>query len=491
MRVPPFAASLTCALLVAGFLWSGNSSSEATVTPRPLQTAVFDPIAFPGADAAVAFAHSRETGATLARLFLDWGAVAAQEPSSEPTNPANPAYDWSAVDRQVKLAVAHHLQPILDVFGPPTWARKPSTDGGPPPPELRDPADVGRFMRAAARRYSGTFGRLPRVRYWQVWNEPNLSLYLSPQYQSGDLVSPAIYRQIVNSVADAVHAVHKENVVIAGAQSPFATDPRAHYIAAPPIGFMQSFFCLSSDVNHPKATCNDRAKVDVWAHHPYTAGGPETHAQVAGNVSLGDLPEMKRVLNAAERLDHIDSHGPVRFWVTEFSWDSNPTDPGGVPAKLEAQWVAEGMYNAWRSGVSLFTWFLVHENPWSPTTKNSAPYQSSLFQPGQTIAQDKPKPALAAFRFPFVGHVVNRKVSVWGRTPWGRRGKVLVEESSGQGATGWKRLGVVATDRYGIFTRTFGAPTGAYVRARLVRGRLTAPPFPLAGPEDMKVQVFG
>jgi hypothetical protein len=137
--------------------------------------------------------------------------------------------------------------------------------------------------------------------------------------------------------------------------------------------------------------------------------------------------------------------------------------------------------------VSLVAWYLVHDQTWKPKSNNN--FQSSLYQPGATIAQDTPKPALATYRFPFVGHVQNGKVAVWGRTPWGRPGKVLVEQLQ---AGRWVRLGVVQTNGNGLLSRTFSAPTKGYVRARELRqGGLTAPPFPLAPLPDLHIQPFG
>ena len=43
---------------------------------------------------------------------------------------------------------------------------------GPSYPNARE---FGEFAKAIARRFGGGFDGLPRVRYWQVWNEPNLS----------------------------------------------------------------------------------------------------------------------------------------------------------------------------------------------------------------------------------------------------------------------------------------------------------------------------
>ena len=456
---------------------------------RPLVTAVHDPLHFPDPRAAIDFARSRAAGATVARILIHWITVAPKAPSasSDPADPANPAYDWGSVDREVKLAVKAGLEPILDVYDPPLWARKPLDDGRLILPQLRDPAgDLGKFMLAAARRYNGQ--GMPRVRYWQVWNEPNLSFYFTPQYVNGEPASPAIYRQMVNAAADAVHSVRADNLLIAGGQAPFAhgspsKDPAQGQVALAPMQFMRELLCMSAD-QPSKPTCDAQVKFDVWSHHPYTAGGPGTRAKVAGDVSLGDLPDMKALLDAAAAAHHIVSRGPVRFWSTEFSWDSKPPDAGGVPVALEAQWISQALYDMWATGISLVTWYLIQDG--NPAQQSA---QSGLYL-GPVPATAKPKtPMLMAFRFPFVGHVVDGKISVWGRTPWGKPGRVLVEESR---TGGWKRLGVVQANRYGIFTQTFGPPEGKLVRARVLgKGGLAAVAFPLAGPRNMDVNPFG
>ena len=61
---------------------------------------------------------------------------------------------------------------------------------------------------------------MPRVRYWQVWNEPNITLYLKPQ-----LATAARRRRLVprdgERVRDPVKTVHADNVVVAGGLAPF------------------------------------------------------------------------------------------------------------------------------------------------------------------------------------------------------------------------------------------------------------------------------
>jgi Cellulase (glycosyl hydrolase family 5) len=448
---------------------AGVTAARDALPANGLVTAFYDPSTFSGPEAATAFGHAYSAGAGAVLIAVVWAAVAPAEPSTDPTDPANPAYHWDQVTTQVTLALQAGLEPILDVYGPPNWAKQPGADGL---PQLRDPADVGRFMLAAARRYSGDFEGLPRVRYWQVWNEPNDSEYLDPQYLNGQPASPAIYRQMVNAAADAVHSVHADNVVIAGGQSPFgqgnaSTDPRAKHVIIAPMSFMRDL--LAAPI-----------KFDVWAHHPYTAGGPNTKAK-GDDVSLGNMPQMKAALDAAVAAGRIQSDNGVRFWVSEFSWDSKPPDKRGVPVTLETEWVAEALYRAWNSGVSLFTWFEIRDNP-------QIHFESALYFRGATVAADTPKPARAAFLFPFVGHIIKGKLIVWGRTPWGQPGTVQIEELHKGG--GWTVIGTVATDANGIFTQTFGSSHGKYVRAR-VAGGLVSPQFPEKGTKNMKISPFG
>src|SRR5204862_440124 len=80
--------------------------------------------------------------------------------------------------------------------------------------------------------------------------------------------------------------------------------------------------------------CNQQAHFDVWSMHPYTSGSPEHHSADPNDVSIPELPNVQATLRAANSLGQIVSTNPLQFWVTEFSWDTNPPDPGAVPMKL-------------------------------------------------------------------------------------------------------------------------------------------------------------
>jgi hypothetical protein len=464
------------------------SDASAAAPGGPFATAVYDPASFSAQRAPAAFRRVSQAGATYVRLSLVWYNVAPNARTKpvgfNAANPLDPHYRWGAFDRQVKTAVAAGLQPIVSVYGAPLWAEPPdaSSPGGVKP----DPTEYRLFARAAAARYNGRHAGLPRVRYWQAWNEPNISLFLVPQFEDDKPFSPAWYRKMVNAFADGVYAARSDNRVIAGGTAPFR-DITENVVAVDkdwgPLSFMRELLCLSPSL---KPTCSDPIRFDIWGHDPYTSGGPTHHAVLPNDVSLGDLPAMRRVLNAGIKTGHVISRAPVQFWALEFSWDTKAPDPKGVPMTLATRWVAEALYRMWLNGVSVVTWFQLRDQPAATSF-----YQSGLyFNRGTDLRNDRPKPILQAFRFPFVAFPSRGRVLVWGRTPSGKPAKVLVEQKSA--GSGWRKLGLVQTNQYGIFQqRLAGAATGS-VRARIVGPHAAAAvPFSLARVPDRFFNPFG
>ena len=214
-------AVVAVALSVGGVATSSEPSHAAAT--QPFSTALLDPEAFAGAGNDAAMQHAAYAGASSVVLVLDWRSTAPAG-STKPlgfdaTDPASSFYDWSSFDQQVRLAAADGLSVIAQILDTPTWAL--DSPGVGLAKTLPDPAELGNFALAAAERYGGTFGTLPRVRAWDVWNEPNISLFLAPQFVNGVPFAPGWYRQMVNDVAVAVKSVHSDNIVIAGGTAPF------------------------------------------------------------------------------------------------------------------------------------------------------------------------------------------------------------------------------------------------------------------------------
>src|ERR1700748_2455184 len=112
-------------ILALALVCAATASSAAAAT-HPLQTSFVDPTVFTGPNAAAGLAAAKAAGASAIKVPLFWNSVAptAKPAKFTPSNPNDPAYNWSGFDAQLKLISAHGLEPIVYVSGPPTWAMR-------------------------------------------------------------------------------------------------------------------------------------------------------------------------------------------------------------------------------------------------------------------------------------------------------------------------------------------------------------------------------
>ena len=453
---------------------------------RPLTTGITNLYT----NAPLAFHRTRTAGAELVRIPLYWGGTAplTRPDSWQPTDPADPAYHWENSDEAVVNAVDAGLTPVLVVDGTPKWAQRCNSPAVIEGPALcdPDPAALANFATAATRRYSGSFGGLPHVQYWQALNEPNLSIFFFPQYDaSGKALSPALYRDLANSFYAAVKAVDPTDLVLSAGLGPIAVPPWT----IGPMAFARQLLCMRGS-KHPVPTggCGEGVHFDIFAMHPYTTGAP-SHTGGPNDVELGDLGKLTTLLRAADRAGHLKGvfkHTPL--WITEFSWDSKPPDPGGLAMKVETQWTAEALHVAWAAGADHFFWYSLRDQPHGDTYK--AATESGLYFGGPTLEQDRPKPVLTAFRFPFVAYPRHRRLLFWGRTPTSGRGRVSIQVLRG---ARWRRIGVVRADAAGIFRGSLRTGYGRNKRgkARAVYHGRAAAPFPMKPVGDFYQPPFG
>jgi hypothetical protein len=211
----------------------------------------------------------------------------------------------------------------------------------------------GRFAQALARRYSGAYpdplrpgAVLPRVRYWQAWNEPNLSIYLAPQWvrhgHGFAPASPGIYRSMLGAFYRGVKAGSPQAFVVSAGTAPFE-NLHPGEARMPPVEFVRELLCLHGDRLVP-ARCLDPAHFDVLDHHPYAVGGPFSPALDPGDVSIPDLHKLTVPLRKAEQTGRVLPRARKALWVTEVSYDSSPPDPHGVPIRTHARWVAQTLF---------------------------------------------------------------------------------------------------------------------------------------------------
>jgi hypothetical protein len=318
--------------------------------------------------------------AKLLRVQLHWGGplgVAKTRPQA-PTDPADPAYDWSTYDDIVLNAEAYGIEIVFTIFGTPGWANGGLSQTHAP----TNAFDLEAFAYAAAERYSGSYVRadgtvLPAVRLWTAWNEPNLPLGLVPQWTKvagrWRIQSAIDYAHICNAVVDGIH-----ETLIAGDEVACGdTAPRGNNAATStrpttsPLAFVQAM---------KKAGATG---FDAFAHHPYASSPAETPTTVPKGATAVEFGNLDTLIALVTKL-----WGAKPIWIDEYGYQTNPPDRllGVSPAK-QAQYLTQSVAIARANPrVTMLLWFLLRD-------------ETSLggWQSGLETATGAKKPAFAAF----------------------------------------------------------------------------------------------
>ena len=314
--------------------------------------------------------RAAEDGATIVRLMVEWNLVAPQRPA-DAADPFDPAYRFDDIDEAVRAAQEQGQEAMLTISGTPRWAGAAKPNRMP-----RRVGDFGFFARAIAARYSGRFEGFPFVRFWSVWNEPNLNLFLTPQFDKrGRSVAPRNYAKLYAAAYAGIKAGNPLAQVGIGETSARGRDRRVPGV---------------SDTHSPGrfaelvAQANPRLKFDAWAHHPYPSNPNSRPGQAVKwpNVSLASLPRLEKELNVWFK------RKSTQIWVTEYGYQTRPEDSFGVSYTKQAAYVRQSIAMARKMPfVGMFIWFVYEDD-------QGQPWDSGLY----TRAGAPKGPAPAAFR---------------------------------------------------------------------------------------------
>ena len=301
---------------------------------------------------------SAQQGASIMRLLVQWNVVAAAKPAVA-SDPFDPAYNLSDVDEAVLTAQENDQEVMLTVTGTPSWA-----NGGKKPNVMPTRlSDLTTFARAIASRYSGRYAGYPYVRFWSVWNEPNLNLFLTPQFNAaGTSVAPANYAKLYAAAYAGLKAGNPLAKVAIGETSARGHDkPGGPVISHSPGKFAELV-----------AKANPRLKFDAWAHHPYPSNPNNKPTQIVKwpNVSLMSLPRFD------ESLKTWFHRKSVPIWITEYGHQTRPPESFGIPWSTQAKYVAQAIGIAKKLPfVNMFIWFVYQDDP-------GQPWESGLYTQG-------------------------------------------------------------------------------------------------------------
>ncbi|HEV2713460.1 MAG TPA: hypothetical protein VGU26_10225 [Gaiellaceae bacterium] len=329
-----------------------------------------------------AFRRLRSLRAGIVRVTIDWATVARRRPKA-PADPADPAYNWTAVDRVVTEAAANRIRVLASLFGTPRWAGRAKNRL---PRRIKD---LRLFAHAAARRYSGNYHVrerenepsrvLPAVRHWLAWNEPNNPVFLKPQWKRFRTKwrpqSAFDYAKICAAVSAGVHSTRiRGEKVACGATGPRGNDaPRSSRPSTSPLVFMTWLRRAGAK------------RFDAYAHHPYYGNRNERPSTVPRSkkaVTLGNIGVLIRQLN------RLYGRG-MRLWITEYGYQTRPPDRlFGVSHRTQAKYVHQAYAIARRTKrVDMMVWFLIRDER-----------RLSGWQSGVVSASGKRKPSFRAFQ---------------------------------------------------------------------------------------------
>jgi hypothetical protein len=366
------------ALLVA--LLAALSPGAASGSPA-LQVGFTDHAAALNADPKF-FSSVAHLRAEIIRVNLYWGGpqgVARRRPTNG-ADPGDPAYDWRRYDRVVLNAARHGIRIAFSIFATPEWANRGRGRNRPPD----NPVHLEKFAYAAAARYSGTWQRreddlrLPPVRHWIAWNEPNLNLGLVPQFRRikgrWQIWSARMYAPICNAIYEGVHLTALTSQRVAcGVTAPRGNNaPAQRRPSVSPLAFLRAMKRYGVRT------------FDAYAHQPYYGGPretPRTPPRARTAVTLGNIDTL---VDEVTRL-----FGRKRIWLTEYGYQTRPPDlTFGVSWALQAKYLAQA-YAIARAHprIDMMLWFLVRDE-----------YRLDGWQSGLLTSDGKRKPAFEAFR---------------------------------------------------------------------------------------------
>ncbi len=464
------------------------SPASAHGSPRQLSLMQDDP-AFRGdlGDPQRWFAEARGLGVDVIRMNLYWRDVAPGERSTRKPaghaveEPSSPGYRWEVYDRALANAERHGLRMLFTLTGPiPYWASEQPRHCARARRQHHctwrpDPVAFGRFVEAAARRYRG------RVWMWSLWNEPNLSSWLSPQLrrtrQGKVRWAGRMYRRLWWEGWQAIATADpsRRRRVLFGETAP----------THDPVPLLRSALCLDERgrpyrgrqrIGQGCSRKPRRLPIAGVAHHPYTPGGvrsPRLRVRSRWQLTTAYLPRLHALIRGAARHNRMRRR-PV--YLTEHGFQSRPPDRYAPSLRTQARWINESdrLFYGDRRVRSVAQYELID------------PPERGVFNTGLRRSGGARKPAWTAYRMPIV--VTRRsasRVAVWGQArPARGRARVSVYAKE-RGRSGWRRIARRRTNPQGFlrlvvhgrgeaarrYQLRWRAPGGTVIRSRSALAR--------------------
>jgi hypothetical protein len=240
---------------------------------------------------------------------------------------------WEKYDHIVDLAEKYGLEIVPRLSNPPAWTRAlTNTVGTYAPPD--DLADWGDYVYTVVSRYQG------RVRYYQLWNEPNIY----PEWGEQP-VDPVGYTQLLCEGYRRAKEADPDAVIISGALAPTVS---FHPGPGPALGVSDSVF-LQRMYDAGAADCFDILAVNdymLWS-------GPTDRRMRPLDINFARPLYIRDIMVAND-----DAAKPI--WISEMNSNAVPNDPAiadfGAYGQVTPEQQARYAVSAYRRAMEEWPW---------------------------------------------------------------------------------------------------------------------------------------
>jgi hypothetical protein len=263
---------------------------------------------------------AQDIGVKWMRDEFNWGGL----------EPEKGNWNWERFDHSVDTATRHGISifGLLCYWAP--WA-KPHTQEG--------IGDYCNYVRTVVGRYKD------RIKYWEIWNEPNIGFWTGTTEQ---------YAALLSAAYDAVKQA----------------DPDAKVIGCCTAGTDLRFI-------EKVLQCGDYDKFDILSIHPYRYPPTPEETDFIGELKKADTL--------------IRKYGaPKPIWITEIGWPTN-TGANGSSESKQAAMIARTYMQAMASGVVQKVFWYNFRNDGIDMSYNE--HNFGIIRRDQSV-----KPAVIAFR---------------------------------------------------------------------------------------------
>ena len=240
----------------------------------------------------------------------------------------------------------------------------------------RLPTNIGAFQQfafAVAHRYNGRTPGFPYVRFYSIWNEPNLGQFLSPQFSGKKDVGPQLYAKLYRAGYAGVKAGSPQAFV--GVGRDLAARPRQARERDPGLE-------LARPLRPARRAAEAGDQVRRVGPPPVRAARRRRRLRRPSypNVTLSNLGLFETNLRTYFK------RKSVPIWITEYAHETRPDEPKGVTYAQQASYAKIALTAAAKiPDVQMFVWFVLRDDP------------TSTWQSGFIRANGALKPGFSTF----------------------------------------------------------------------------------------------